>query len=160
LINSENPEEGQMAFEIYGSIMKFAEFDASISKYSEEVALQNLIKICKNIQKAIDDFYLQIVKFTSDFRDIDTKEAINLWKIFAVASTYLRPTNPDVIDYVKAHLRKNSVADHRSLLTGKIKKEEINYAKYCFIMLQKCLTIEPRKKVPSLEEIRFTSVNF
>lgn len=107
---------------------------------------------CQKWPKLLDELYMQLIKMTNEFPGPNAPPVLLYWKYLLVLCGFQKPNIPEVLDYLKAHLKKSSVTDIKTP-QDKLRKEEMKHAKACFRTLQKTIVTDIRKFPPSSEEI-------
>ncbi|RWS10167.1 unconventional myosin-X-like protein [Dinothrombium tinctorium] len=111
---------------------------------------QNIIDKC--IRKDASDifrneFFLQLIKQTTDHPDPNSRVNIRHWQLMALACSITYPTDRRILAYLHAHLRKCSLDE----IT-----EEGQFAQFSLKNLQGTLETRGRKVTPSRPEIMST----
>lgn len=101
-----------------------------------------LIKESSDIFK--NEFFLQLIKQTTDHPDPNSKINIKHWHLLALATSITCPTDRRVLSYLHAHLRKCSLDSVT---------EEGLFASFCLKNLQGTLETRGRKYGPSKSEV-------
>lgn len=125
-----------------------------VTQAQEPSQIASIIQRLFMFTKLIDDFYLQLLKMTTDFPQPDSKTALQYWKALAVLCGCVRPQIPEVLDYLKGHLKRYMVIDPKTPVAQQ-RKEEAKHARFAYRALQRVLMTEPRKFPPSVEEASY-----
>jgi hypothetical protein len=91
-----------------------------------------------------NEFFLQLIKQTTDHPDPNSKANIKHWQLLALATSITYPTDRRVLSYLHAHLRKCSL--------DSVTEEGI-FASFCLKNLQGTLETRGRKYPPSKTEV-------
>ena len=91
-----------------------------------------------------NEFFLQLIKQTTDHPDPNSKVNVKHWQLLALASSITFPTDRRILSYLYAHLRKCSIDS-----AG----EEKLFASFCLKNLQGTLETRGRKYPPSKTEV-------
>ncbi|KAI9102028.1 P-loop containing nucleoside triphosphate hydrolase protein [Phlyctochytrium arcticum] len=140
------------ATEASGLLLSFL---GSAGSPAPEVATFNCAGLQATLEKALEspmmanELYLQLIKQTSNHPDADCPQVLNMWKIFAIISGVIIPTQW-VAEYAKAHLRRGSVVDPKA---RKPRTEEAQHARHCLRILHRTIGAGARKYPPSTDEI-------
>jgi len=104
--NISNPDDDQKAANIYSNLLAYTDMvSTSGSNEKANATIQSIIKTIMESPVLCDEIYLQLIKLTSNCPDHDGKTVLRLWEcLYLVISTVL-PTTPEIMDYLKAHLR-------------------------------------------------------
>jgi len=150
LTNINNQEDDQKAVSIYSNLLAYADMISnSGSNEKANAIIQSIVKTAMESPVLCDEIYLQLIKLTSNCPDQDGKTVLHLWEcLYLVISAVLPPT-PEILNYLKAHLRLYRVIDNKS----KHKRlKENDRAKRCYKELLKPRTV-PRLYPPCINEI-------
>lgn len=123
------------------------------------VQLQQLFQRCFDIKNYGDEVIMQLVRYSSEVLEVDSLQVINIWKLMAVLVGFYKPTIHEVQEIAMTHFKRMSVYDPR-VPSNMVRKEEAEYAVYCYKTLSRTMSSQPRKSIPSAEEIQFVGVFF
>ncbi|XP_052271099.1 unconventional myosin-VIIb-like isoform X2 [Dreissena polymorpha] len=125
---------------IYSGVIESGEY-ASVD-HTEMI--QTVMQKCLESEALCNEFYLQLIKQTTDHPEPNSNVNKRNWQLMCVATSCVVPSNSRVMKYLNCHLRKCSLDTTT---------EEGKYARFC----NKCLTRTQEKKCrkfpPSAKEI-------
>ncbi|XP_062572386.1 myosin-I heavy chain-like isoform X2 [Saccostrea cucullata] len=107
--------------------------------------IQNAIHKCMDSDQLCNEFYLQLIKQTTDHPDPNSVVNKKNWQLMAVACSSLTPTHSRLQKYLLCHLRKCSL-DSTS--------EEGKFARFCHKCFTRTAEQKRRKFPPSQKEIQ------
>ncbi|XP_078315384.1 unconventional myosin heavy chain 6-like isoform X9 [Crassostrea virginica] len=107
--------------------------------------IQNVVNKCMDSDQLCNEFYLQLIKQTTDHPDPNSVVNKKNWQLMAVACSSLTPTNSRLQKYLLCHLRKCSL-DSTS--------EEGRFARFCHKCFTRTAEQKRRKFPPSQKEIQ------
>lgn len=107
--------------------------------------IQNVIHKCMDSDQLCNEFYLQLIKQTTDHPDPNSLVNKKNWQLMAVACSCLTPTHSRLQKYLLCHLRKCSL-DSTS--------EEGRFARFCHKCFTRTAEQKRRKFPPSQKEIQ------
>ncbi|KAI3645648.1 hypothetical protein MP228_008576 [Amoeboaphelidium protococcarum] len=125
---------------------------ASVSQHPEWVQIGRIVHRGFEEPRLIDELYMQLIKYTTEYSDPNSKSALFFWRTLAVTCGCLRPKSADVIDLLRSHLRRYSVIEQKT--PGDLmRRDEVAFAKYCSKTMAKNMQTDPRLCPPSQDEI-------
>ncbi|KAJ3028810.1 UNVERIFIED_CONTAM: cytochrome c oxidase subunit 1 [Siphonaria sp. JEL0065] len=138
----------------YIGLAKGVEIPNRLSKLTAPVAayiqrIQRLFEQCLEKPVLSNELYLQIIKMTSKNADKVSYASTQMWKLMCVSVGVVTPTIPEIMEYLKAHLRRCEAVD----LKDKSEKEQSKYANYALKTLYQTIRGGKRIYPPSTEEI-------
>ena len=137
-----------LSLRLFASLLVYAGLAGSTQ--GDEVDPENInlvqVAISKCIEKedVCNEFYLQIVKQTTDNPYPDSQENVAAWQMFALVLGVCVPRNPHIRAYIEAHLR----------LCATNGGEEAAYAQFCQTCMARTTENRNRKYPPSKREIQ------
>jgi myosin-7 len=144
-----NPEAEESAIRCFGSLLVHAGLANTGGVETDGdpehcVLIQNVIGRCLEKEDICNEFYLQLIKQTTE--QPDPNGAINManWGFFALTLGVVVPRNKLILNYISAHLRRCCA----EVATG-----EAKFALYCQSILARTLDKKNRKYPPSRQEI-------
>ncbi|ORX81933.1 hypothetical protein BCR32DRAFT_219808 [Anaeromyces robustus] len=150
ITNIDTPEEDQKAVGIYSSLLIYAGIVSAVNPNDKpNTIIQNIITTAMESPTFCDEIYIQLIKLTSNYPDPDGKAVLNLWEFLYIIIGIILPPTPEILNYLKAHLRLYMVIDNK---TKHKRTKENERAKKCYKELLKPKTI-PRLYPPSNSEI-------
>ena len=126
------------------------------SKNMGHVARTLLQPVIKHAALA-DELLLQLTRFTCEYDQPDSKMAIVYWKLLLIAVNCIQPIVTEVGDYLKLHLKRASILDE-NMPRENMRLFEAKHAQTCLKIYRKSSNVEPRKFVPSKDEIEAVAV--
>ncbi|KAI9341649.1 hypothetical protein BDR26DRAFT_894933 [Obelidium mucronatum] len=126
---------------------RLSKLNAPIAAYIQR--MQRLLEQCVDKPILANELYLQIIKMTTKNEDKTSYACAQMWKLMCVCVGVVVPTIPDVLDYLKAHLRRCEAVDPKD----KSEKERSKYANYALKTLYQTIRGGKRMHPPSSEEI-------
>ncbi|ORY43349.1 hypothetical protein BCR33DRAFT_766571 [Rhizoclosmatium globosum] len=112
--------------------------------------IQRLFEQCIELPILANELYLQLIKMTRTHEDKTSYACIQMWRLMCVSVGVVVPTIPEIMDYLKAHLRRCEAIDPKDKLG---EKERSKYAKYALKGLYQTIRGGKRLHPPSSEEI-------
>ncbi|KAK3585200.1 hypothetical protein CHS0354_027488 [Potamilus streckersoni] len=111
--------------------------------------IQTVIEKCMENDCLTNEFYLQLIKQTTDHPEPNSQVNKRNWQLMAVATSNIMPPNTRVLRYLQCHLKKCSLDTTT---------EEGKFARYCNKCLARSQEKKKRKFPPSFQEIEFTLI--
>ncbi|KAK0050723.1 unconventional myosin-X [Biomphalaria pfeifferi] len=152
IIHDPNLEES--AVKMFNQILIYAGIEEAENTNEAEKSnmVQQLMQKCLESDFICNEFYMQLVKQTTDHPDKkynlkpDPNSTVNCrsWQLMAVTTSTLAPANMRVHKYVQCHLKKCSMDTTT---------EEGKYARFSLKCLNRTAEKKRRKFAPSLKEI-------
>eukprot|EP00036_Acanthoecidae_sp_10tr_P012400 CAMPEP_0206295594 /NCGR_PEP_ID=MMETSP0106_2-20121207/5245_1 /ASSEMBLY_ACC=CAM_ASM_000206 /TAXON_ID=81532 /ORGANISM="Acanthoeca-like sp., Strain 10tr" /LENGTH=2074 /DNA_ID=CAMNT_0053726249 /DNA_START=150 /DNA_END=6370 /DNA_ORIENTATION=- len=105
--------------------------------------VQAVIQNCLEKEDICNEFYVQLIKQTTDQPDPNSRINVANWRFFVLTLCVVVPRNPSLLAYMWAHLRRCSAETN----------EEGKYAQFAQKCLQRTLDNANRKYPPSKQEI-------
>ena len=99
-----------------------------------------------------DELLVQLTRFTCEYDQPDCNNAIIYWKLLLIVVNCVKPLIAEVGDYIKSHVKRASTLDEK-MSREKMRLFEAKHADACLKVLRKSVNVDPRKFVPSREEI-------
>jgi myosin-7 len=131
------------SLQIYAGITNSGGFDGEDDPMHVSM-IQMVISKCLEKEVLCNEFYLQLIKQTTDQPDPNSRINIQNWRFMAMTCGVVVPRSKDLVGYLMAHL-------HRcSLDTG---TEEGQWAQYCLQAVQRTQANRNRKYPPSRQEV-------
>ncbi|OUM64595.1 hypothetical protein PIROE2DRAFT_60556 [Piromyces sp. E2] len=150
LTNIENPEEDQRAATIYYNLLLYSGIISQFTSTEKpNTIIQNTISAAMESPTLCDEIYMQLIKLTSNCPDQDGKAVLSLWEFLYIIIGIILPPTPEILNYLKAHLRLYRVIDNKSKHKRLMENER---AKKCYKELLKP-KIGSRLYPPSNSEI-------
>ncbi|KAI9003067.1 FERM central domain-containing protein [Gaertneriomyces semiglobifer] len=152
LIATPDPEVENWASETSAVLLKFVGPPGATAPdiaSGDVQALQAVLERCVDVPPMANELYLQLIKNTSSHPQPDSSQALNMWKLMAIAVGVCAPSGW-VLEYTKAHLRQYCVIDNKS---KKPRPEEAQHARHCLRVLHRTIATAVRKCAPSADEI-------
>ena len=144
-----SPESEESAVRCFGSLLVHAGLTSSGGVDADGdpehcVLIQNVIGRCLEKEDICNEFYLQLIKQTTE--QPDPNGAINManWGFFALTLGVVVPRNKLILNYISAHLRR---------CCAEVATEEAKFAQYCQNIMARTLEKKNRKYPPSRQEI-------
>jgi len=109
--------------------------------------VQLAIQKCLEKEALCNEFYLQLIKQTTDQPDPNGRINIQNWRMLILATGVVVPRNRVILNYLQAHLRRCSI----DTLT-----EEGKFAQFCMQSLTRTMQTKNRKYPPSYREVQCT----
>ncbi|KAJ3266899.1 cytochrome c oxidase subunit 1 [Chytriomyces hyalinus] len=116
--------------------------------------LQKLFDQCLENPVLTNELYLQLIKMTTKFSEKMAFSCLQMWKLMSISVGVVLPSQPEILDYLKAHLRRCEAVDPKDKLS---EKEKSLFAKYALKTLYQTAKSGKRVFPPSTEEIFCTS---
>lgn len=148
-ITNVSDEAADVVMHTFNSLLVHAGLQSS-GGYAQEgdhehvLLIQAVLQKCLEMEDVCNEFYLQLIKQTTDQPDANSKINVLNWQFFAIALCVVVPRHKELLQYIQVHLRKCGLNPET---------EEGKYALFC----QKCLTrtakTKNRKYPPSRQEI-------
>ncbi|BFZ12100.1 hypothetical protein BsWGS_15138 [Bradybaena similaris] len=107
--------------------------------------VQNLMQRCLESDFVCNEFYMQLVKQTTDHPDANSSVNCRSWQLMAVTTSTLCPANSRVQKYVLCHLNKCSIDNST---------EEGRFARFSLKCLTRTIEKRRRKFAPSVKEVQ------
>eukprot|EP00039_Didymoeca_costata_P024022 m.9005 g.9005 ORF g.9005 m.9005 type:complete len:2048 (+) comp3994_c0_seq1:287-6430(+) len=106
--------------------------------------VQNVIAKCLEKEDVCNEFYLQLIKQTTDQPDPNGRINVQNWRFLALILGVVVPRNKSLLNLIHAHLR---------LCSADPNTEEGKFAQFCRQCLTRTLENKNRKYPPSRQEI-------
>lgn len=137
----------EQAIKMFSSILIYSglEEPGKEEKLDMTSLIQNVVNKCMDSDQLCNEFYLQLIKQTTDHPDPNSVVNKKNWQLMAVACSSLTPTNSRLQKYLLCHLRKCSL-DSTS--------EEGRFARFCHKCFTRTAEQKRRKFPPSQKEIQ------
>ncbi|KAJ3333456.1 cytochrome c oxidase subunit 1 [Blyttiomyces sp. JEL0837] len=116
--------------------------------------IQSMLEKCIAEPRFSNELYMQLIKMTTHHPEPDSRQALQFWKLMSVSVGVVLPHSPEVLEYLKAHLRRYMAVD---LKTKKYRQASASCARYCLKTLHRTMASGSRKSPPSSEEIMYTT---
>ncbi|XP_074662295.1 pleckstrin homology domain-containing family H member 2-like [Tubulanus polymorphus] len=138
----------EIAVKMFNSTLIYAGLDNSTNLQGDDHlgVIQVLLNKCLESEDICNEFYLQLIKQTTDHPDPNSRVNVRNWQLLAMACAVIVPTNQTILHYLQSHLRKCAI----ERIT-----EEGKFAVFCQKCLNKTLEKQNRKFPPSYREISF-----
>lgn len=140
------------ALRLFFTIQQHAGITPSSGSGFEEVEpedcitmVQLAIQKCLEKESLCNEFYLQLVKQTTDQPDPNGRINIQNWRFLSLIAGIVVPRNRVILSYLQAHLRRCGIDSHT---------EEGKYAQFCMQCLNRTIQTKNRKYPPSYREVQ------
>ncbi|XP_065184924.1 unconventional myosin heavy chain 6-like [Sycon ciliatum] len=146
IIGDELEDTGCKMFQsllIYAGIEKAGGFEMESDEQHMGMA-QMVISKCLEKEALCNEFYLQLIKQTTDQPDPNSRINIQNWRFMAMTCSIVVPRSKEILSYLMAHLRKCGTDSNT---------EEGKYAQFCMKCVQRTGQNRNRKYPPSSQEI-------
>ncbi|XP_059160288.1 unconventional myosin heavy chain 6-like isoform X2 [Physella acuta] len=142
-----DPSMEESAVKMFSQLLVYAGIEESeeTNELEKMNLLQGLMQKCLESDFICNEFYLQLVKQTTDHPDPNSSVNCRSWQVMAVTSSTLAPANMRVQKYVQCHLKKCAM-DTTS--------EEGKFARFALKCLNRTIEKKRRKFAPSVKEIQ------
>lgn len=142
-------ETAEVALRLFASLLVHAGLAGAGGVESEDDPehvnlIQVAIQKCLEKEDVCNEFYLQLIKQTTDNPFPNSKENARNWQMFALILGVVVPRNPKIRNYIVSHLR---------LCAADSETEEGAFAQFCESCLQRTTLNKNRKYPPSQREI-------
>ncbi|ELU17223.1 hypothetical protein CAPTEDRAFT_210514 [Capitella teleta] len=157
-----SPELTDVAARMFNSTLVYTglESAAVLEDMDLVVVMQTLITKCMENKDLCNEFYLQLIKQTTDTKSMNpkttplavetnAKAVMRYWHLMTVATCVMLPPDPIVATYLNLHLRR---------MASQADSDEAKYAMFCIKSLYR--TFEKKKSrrfPPSYKEIGFVT---
>lgn len=143
-------DDEEVALKMFMSILIFGGMSQSGGFESEEdpertTMVQMVIAKCLEKESLCNEFYLQLIKQTTDHPDPNSTVVCHYWQLMSLTASILVPKSEAIIELLRAHL-KRSAFDTNS--------EESKYAQFVQRALARTIENKNRKYPPCQQEIR------
>ncbi|KAJ3082906.1 cytochrome c oxidase subunit 1 [Rhizoclosmatium hyalinum] len=88
--------------------------------------IQRLFEQCIELPILANELYLQLIKMTRTHEDKTSYACIQMWRLMCVSVGVVVPTIPEIMDYLKAHLRRCEAIDPKDKLGEKERSKSGN----------------------------------
>ncbi|KAL8585216.1 hypothetical protein ACOMHN_013231 [Nucella lapillus] len=140
-----NPAQEETAIKMFNCILIYSGIEESADTDEDHVTMmQNVMLKCLESDFLCNEFYLQLVKQTTDHPDPNSVVNRRSWQLLSVTSATLPPANSRVYKYVQVHLKKCAM-DTTS--------DEGKFARFSLKCLTRTVEKKRRKFPPSVREI-------
>jgi len=144
-----NEEANDIAVKLFNSIQIF---NGIMSAGGFEVPddtgfillVQNVLGRCLEKEELCDEFFLQLIKQTTDVPDPNGRVNVQNWRFMALACSVAAPINKYIAAYLHSHLKWCAMQSET---------EEGKYAQYCQKALSRIVENKNRKYPPSRQEV-------
>ncbi|XP_045181128.2 myosin-I heavy chain-like isoform X2 [Mercenaria mercenaria] len=142
----QEPAAEELALKVFNSILIYSGVIESgeYGNVDHTEMIQTVIQKCQENEALCNEYYLQLIKQTTDHPDPNSNVNRRNWQLMCVATSCVVPSNSRVMKYLNCHLKKCSLDTTT---------EEGKFARFC----NKCLTRTQEKKKrkfpPSTKEI-------
>nr|XP_034326517.1 myosin-I heavy chain isoform X5 [Crassostrea gigas] len=151
-----DPQMEEQALKMFSSILVYCGLEEPVEMIQRILCgkdekpdmtslIQNVIHKCMDSDQLCNEFYLQLIKQTTDHPDPNSLVNKKNWQLMAVACSCLTPTHSRLQKYLLCHLRKCSL-DSTS--------EEGRFARFCHKCFTRTAEQKRRKFPPSQKEIQ------
>ncbi|KAL3874589.1 hypothetical protein ACJMK2_037577 [Sinanodonta woodiana] len=150
LTSVSDPGMEDLAIKMFNSILIYSGVVDSGGEYENidhKEMIQTVIEKCMENDCLTNEFYLQLIKQTTDHPEPNSQVNKRNWQLMAVATTNIMPPNTRVLRYLQCHLKKCSLDTST---------EEGKFARFCNKCLARTQEKKKRKFPPSFQEIEFT----
>ncbi|KAL6628638.1 P-loop containing nucleoside triphosphate hydrolase protein [Neocallimastix sp. 'constans'] len=150
ITNISASDDDQKAVTIHSSLLIYAGIVSAVNPNDKpNKIIQNVIQTAMESPVLCDEIYMQLIKLTSNCPDPNSKAVLSFWEFLYIIIGIVLPPTPEILNYLKAHLRLYRVIDNKS---KRKRTEENERAKKCYKELLKPRNI-PRVYPPSNNEI-------
>ncbi|ESO93643.1 hypothetical protein LOTGIDRAFT_119149, partial [Lottia gigantea] len=142
-----DPAMEEVAIKMFTSILIYTGYEESGNNndnYDHTGMIQIVMTKCLESDHVCNEFYLQLIKQTTDHPDPNSYVNKRSWQLMAVTTNILPPPNTRVQKYLQVHLKKCSMDSTT---------EEGKYARYSYKCLSRTLEKKRRKFPPSTREV-------
>ncbi|XP_056022495.1 myosin-I heavy chain-like isoform X9 [Ostrea edulis] len=142
-----DPQTEEQAIKMFSSILVYSGLGEPGKDEKPDLTslIQNVIHKCMDSDQLCNEFYLQLIKQTTEHPDPNSLVNKKNWQLMAVACSSLTPTHSRLQKYLLCHLRKCSL-DSTS--------EEGRFARFCHKCFTRTADQKRRKFPPSQKEIQ------
>ncbi|KAH9515344.1 hypothetical protein Btru_014195 [Bulinus truncatus] len=142
-----DPSLEESAVKMFCQILIYAGIEESENTNEVEKInlVQGLMQKCLESDFICNEFYMQLVKQTTDHPDPNSTVNCRSWQLMAVTASTLAPANMRVHKYVQCHLKKCSMDTTT---------EEGKFARFSLKCLNRTAEKKRRKFAPSVREIQ------
>ncbi|XP_041351468.1 unconventional myosin-VIIb-like isoform X2 [Gigantopelta aegis] len=141
-----DPTVEEIGVKMFNSILVYTGIEEAVAGESHDHVgmVQVLMQKCLENDHLCNEFYVQLIKQTTDHPDPNSLVNQRSWQLMAVTTSTLSPPNSRVQKYLQCHLKKCSMDSTT---------EEGKYARFCHKCLSRTLEKKRRKFAPSTKEI-------
>ncbi|XP_076464756.1 myosin-VIIa-like [Babylonia areolata] len=141
-----NPAQEETAIKMFNCILIYSGIEESADTDEDHVTMmQNVMLKCLESDFLCNEFYLQLVKQTTDHPDPNSVVNRRSWQLLSVTCATLPPANSRVYKYVQVHLKKCAMDTTT---------DEGKFARFCLKCLTRTVEKKRRKFPPSVREIQ------
>ncbi|XP_070180656.1 myosin-I heavy chain-like [Littorina saxatilis] len=141
-----NPTQEETAIKMFNCILIYSGIEESADTDEDHVTMmQNVMLKCLESDFLCNEFYLQLIKQTTDHPDPNSVVNRRSWQLLAVTCATLPPANSRVYKYVQVHLKKCAMDTTT---------DEGKFARFCLKCLSRTMEKKRRKFPPSVQEIQ------
>eukprot|EP00118_Oscarella_pearsei_P025077 m.307450 g.307450 ORF g.307450 m.307450 type:complete len:2013 (+) comp42307_c0_seq1:102-6140(+) len=130
------------SLQLYAGITNSGGFDVDDDDEHSNL-VQIVVSKCLEKEALCNEFYLQLVKQTTDQPDPNSRLNVQNWRFMALTCGVVVPRSKDLLAYLIAHLRRCSL---------ETSSEEGKFAQYCIQAVQRTQRNKNRKYPPSRQE--------
>ncbi|KAI8613158.1 P-loop containing nucleoside triphosphate hydrolase protein, partial [Chytriomyces sp. MP71] len=112
--------------------------------------IQKFLEQCLENAYLSNELYLQLIKMTTKYNDKLAYSCLQMWKLLCICVGVVLPNVPEVLDYLKVHLRRCEAIDPKDKFA---EKEKCLFAKYALKTVYLTAKWGRRIYPPSAEEI-------
>ncbi|KAL4238111.1 hypothetical protein ACF0H5_002823 [Mactra antiquata] len=136
----------ELALKIFNSILIYSGIIESgeYGSIDHVEMIQTVMQKCQEVEALCNEFYLQLIKQTTDHPDPNSNVNKRNWQLMCVATSCVVPSNSRVMKYLNCHLKKCSLDTTT---------EEGKFARFCHKCLTRTQEKKKRKFSPSAKEI-------
>ncbi|KJE90233.1 myosin-X [Capsaspora owczarzaki ATCC 30864] len=128
---------------IYGGLAQNGGFESE-DDTDRSTMVQMVLAKCLEKDSLCNEFFLQLIKQTTDQADINSKSNLQAWRFLCLAVCVLVPRSDAVLEYLRVHLKRCAAIPHT---------EEGKFAQYAQQCLARTVENKNRKYPPSRQEI-------
>ncbi|XP_052766932.1 myosin-I heavy chain-like isoform X3 [Mya arenaria] len=136
----------ELALKVFNSILIYSGVIESgeYGSVDHTEMIQTVMQKCQESEALCNEYYLQLVKQTTDHPEPNSNVNRRNWQLMCVATNCVVPSNSRVLKYLNSHLRKCSLDTTT---------EEGKYARFCHKCMIRTQEKKQRKFPPSAKEI-------